>query len=99
VPADARELTDVQHTSQHVGPVGHDPVDAEAQQPSHCRFVVDRPDIDPKATVVRLAYESANDDRHDAFVFLQRLQSLEGRVVQAAEMQHVKNPITQELHG
>jgi hypothetical protein len=61
--------------------------------------VVDRPDIDPKATVVRLAYESASDDRHDALVFLQRLQSLEGRVVQAAEMQHVKNSITQELHG
>jgi hypothetical protein len=36
----------VQHTRQHVGPVGHDAVDTEAQQPSHGRFVVDRPDID-----------------------------------------------------
>src|SRR5688500_4955409 len=47
----------VQHTSQYVGPVGHDAVDTEAQQPSHGRFVVDRPDIDAEATVVRLAYE------------------------------------------
>ena len=69
----------VQHTSQHVGPVGHDAVDAEAQQPSHGRFVVDRPDIDPKATVVSFAYESASDDRHDAFVFFGRLQRLERR--------------------
>ena len=89
----------VQHTSQHVGPVGHDAVDAEAQQPSHGRFVVDRPDIDPKATVVSLAYESASDDRHDAFVFFGRLQRLERRVVKAVEMQHMKDPITQELHS
>jgi len=87
----------IQHTSQHVGPVGHDAVDAEAQQPSHGRFVVDSPDIDAKATVVRLAYESASDYGHDAFVFLGRLQRLERRVVKAAEMQHVKDPITQEL--
>ena len=60
-------------------------------------FVVDRPDIDSKATVVRLAYESASDDGHDAFVFLGRLQSLERRVVKDAETQQVKDPIDQQL--
>jgi hypothetical protein len=46
---------------------------------------------------MRAAYESASDDGHDAFVLLWRLQSLERRVVKAAEMQQVKDPVPQQL--
>jgi hypothetical protein len=71
----------VRHTSQHVRPVGHDAVHTEAQRPSHGRFIVDRPDVDAKAAVVSLAYESTSDDRYRAFAFLGSLHSLGRRVV------------------
>src|SRR4029450_820762 len=88
----------VEHASQHVRPVGHDAVDTKAQQSPHRRFLVDRPDVNPKTTVVRLAYESAGDYRDDVLVLLGGLQSLEGRVVKGAKVQHVEDPIDQQLN-
>lgn len=49
--------------------------------------------------VVSLACESTSDDGYDAFVFLGRLYGLEGRVVKGAEVQHMKDPITNQLDG
>ena len=56
-------------------------------------------DIDPQAPVVSLAYKSARHDGQNAFVLLGRLQSLERRVVKGAKVQHVKDPIDQQLNG
>jgi hypothetical protein len=42
-----------EHPGQDVGPVGHDAVDPEAEQPSHVGFVVDGPDVHPQLPLVR----------------------------------------------
>ena len=53
-----------QHIFQHCGPVGHEAIDANVDQPVHLHGVVNGPDMNVEPQSMRTPYELARHDRH-----------------------------------
>ena len=59
-----QEPRSTKHVSKQFGPIGHDPVDAEVEQPPHLDGIVDRPHVHLEAGGVRRRQKPGRDDRH-----------------------------------